>query len=180
MSVCYECSRAWLTSCWCSYPKVVTSNSSTPMTRDEKIKRIYEVISDKTLSFWCIIKSHHNRKPKTWSWLQYTNDIFVSKWLKNYYYWSCPVDDEYIWKPRYKSDSIEIIWHPVMIWDLLDWAEKKSKENKEFLTKFTDKNCYICWIWIELHNMFTNWEYTREPIEKQSDKCIDYIYSLTF
>lgn len=28
---CYQCSTSWLTSCWCSYPKITTNNSSKPM-----------------------------------------------------------------------------------------------------------------------------------------------------
>lgn len=141
------------------------------MNKETKIVKIYEKIADKTLSFWCKVKSHHNRKSKEW----YTNDIFISNSLKNYYYHSCPIDWEYIWKPRYKSDSIEIIWHPVMIWDVLDWIDKNIKHTEFDIASFID----IKWrISIYKVNLLRNRIDYRKPIEDQSEECIDFIYNL--
>lgn len=98
------------------------------MTKSEKLARIYKVIADKTLSFGCKIKSHHNRQPQKWFTEKYTNDIFLCKGVKNYNYRASPIDWVYIGKPRYKSDAIEIIGHPVMIGDVLDWLRQKSEE----------------------------------------------------
>lgn len=65
----------------------------------------------------------------------------------------------------------EIIWHPVMIGDVIDWIEpywrgyaqdvKFSKERKR-----------------KIDITLLQWDKKREPIETQSDECIDFIYSL--
>lgn len=80
----------------------------------------------------------------------------------------------------------EIIWRPVMIWDVIDWIEKKT----------FDVNKQIPWFWFEedeefndetkllliqdyyVDNIISYWDTKREPVEAQSDDCIDYIYSL--
>ena len=65
----------------------------------------------------------------------------------------------------------EIIWHPVMIGDVIDWIEpywrgwaqdvKFSKERKR-----------------KIDIILLQWGKKRESIEAQSDGCIDFIYSL--
>lgn len=73
-----------------------------------------------------------------------------------------------------------------MIWDVIDWIEKK-----EF-----DVNKPIPWFWFEedeefndetkllliqdyyVDNLISYWDKKRESIESQSEDCIDYIYSL--
>ena len=80
----------------------------------------------------------------------------------------------------------EIIWHPVMIWDVIDWIEKKQ----------FDIHKPIPWFWFEedekisdesklyliqdyyVDNIIAYWGTKRESIEFQSDECVDYIYSL--
>jgi len=147
------------------------------MNKEEMIKAIYEEIADKTLSFGCIIKSHHNRKPKTWSSEQFTNDIFIAESNKNYYYHSSPIDWEWIWKPRYKSDNIEIIWHPVMIWDILLRVKKKwwnmvisSSWNIMFNKSWTPE---ANWSYKEIW-----WYKVDKSVNEQSISCIEYIYNL--
>ena len=101
------------------------------MTYSDNLEKLRQAgVIDMTLSFGCMIKSHHNRKPKTWSIEQFTSDVFISNWNKNYYYYSSPVDWERIWKPRYKSDAIEILWHPLTIGRVLRWIEKKEQYNQ--------------------------------------------------
>lgn len=80
----------------------------------------------------------------------------------------------------------KIIWHPVMIGDVLDWIE-----NKDF-----DTNKKIPWFWFDneegiddesklflIQDYYTGkiiafWNKKRGSIEAQSDECIDYVYSL--
>lgn len=80
----------------------------------------------------------------------------------------------------------EIIGHPVMIGDVIDWIEKKD----------FDVNKKIPWFWFEdekeiddesklflIQDYYTDkiiafWDKKRESIETQSDECIDYVYSL--
>lgn len=118
------------------------------MTYSENLEKLRQAgVIDITLSFGCMIKSHHNRKPKTWSIEQFTSDVFISNWNKNYYYYSSPVDWERIWKPRYKSDAIEILWHPLTIGRVLWWIEKHFSTFRQLIKKwqvkwlFEDKYC---------------------------------------
>ena len=109
------------------------------MTKEQMIDKIYEVIADKTLSFGClcIVDSMNPIK-----------------------YRMCR------WDERPKTEILKIIWHPVMIWDVLDWIESwKSNSLQEFISD------NITWV-IQL------WKEKRKPIEEQELSCISYIYSL--
>ena len=70
----------------------------------------------------------------------------------------------------------EIIWHPVMIGDVL--------RQIRLLAGYALDNDLIkksdFWNVIAQHNYRITqiWEDFREPIESQSDECIDYVYSL--
>ena len=63
----------------------------------------------------------------------------------------------------------EIIWHPVMIGDVLDWIERKmgisNHEYEEFVIN-------------EVNMAILLWGEYLKPIEEQLDKCVDYVYSL--
>ncbi len=115
------------------------------MTKQEKINAIYEKIADKTLSFGCRVIFRENIKKE---YLPYESIMVDDR--KNYDWWVLFTDilNKYIDK--------KIIWHPVMIWDVLDYL----KWQPEY---------YNIWYW---------WKNKRKPIEDQSDKCIDYIYNL--
>lgn len=73
---------------------------------------------------------------------------------------------EVMWKDRYTIECHNSCWCiievPVMIWDVLDWLLTQNINSK---IKY--------WYWAIR-------EKKREPIEKQPDECIEYIYSLTF
>lgn len=140
------------------------------MTREDKLEAIYQEMANKKLKLWSKCKSHNwenvifIRKNKTWSYLSIreNEEFTVSLWY-----------------------TPEIIWHPVMIWDVLDWIENKkfnvdtpimwfwfddgdySDETKLFLIQkhYSEKACIL-------------WESKRLSIEEQSDECIDYVYSL--
>lgn len=122
-------------------------------TRQHKIDRIYEVMSDKTLSFWCkVIRG---------------KDI---EWII--------VDDLWWWHYRIKFDATtssvwrnsamdKVIWHPVMIWDVLDWYNKVFGVDL-FFDRIPD----------EIIDLFWDRKQKRKPLEAQSDDTIDYLYSL--
>ena len=103
------------------------------MTKEEKISKIYEVIADKTISDWL---------------------IYEKFWVKFDYCKICQnrIDEEDI-----------IIWHPVMIWDVLNWIDW-----------FTDRGAISQ---IILDTVFIWWK-KNTPIEDQSEECIDFIYNL--
>jgi len=115
------------------------------MDKQQMIEKIYEVIADKTLSFGCNIL-YHNR-----NWLDFFQIITDDKFL---------VDNHKITTVDYciecEEELLKTIWHPVMIWDVLDWM---------------DWNFNINWL-IELRKE------KRKPIEDQSTECIEFVYNL--
>lgn len=116
------------------------------MTKEKMIDKIYEVIADKTLSFGCIYLDRERRKCTYYPCTTIhkdTNDLW------NFYWHYYEVEDwENIW-------YIKIIWHPVMIWDVL---QRTSLHNDEIIKK---------------------WHDMRKPIDDQSEECITFIYNLT-
>lgn len=128
-------------------------------TREEKIYKIYEVISDKISLFWQKIIY------KKWPW-HYCNTQIISKNFK---------DNDYLVKHEYnyfhprrikESDIIKRFWQPVLIWDIFNW------------TWWNIYSCQDCWSVSRNAEIFQLWEYKNKPIEEQSDECIDYIYNL--
>lgn len=111
------------------------------MTKEKKIKAIYENIADKTLSFGCYI----------WS-ISYCD---IDYWFYKYKYYE---------NLNWISNTDYIVWHPVMIWDVLDFYSKK--------------------LWtFQLYNNTTMdllevWKEKRKPLEMQNDDCIDYVFNL--
>lgn len=155
------------------------------MTREEKITAIYKEMANKKVSFGC--KYMHNGYRYT---VDDSNYRLHKEW-NNYCLYigticNCPI--EIVGKyNEYKNHwVVEIIGHPVMIWDVIDWIEKKD----------FDINKKIPWFWFEdekgiddesklflIQGYYTDkiiafWDKKRESIEYQSDDCIDFIYSL--
>ena len=59
----------------------------------------------------------------------------------------------------------KVIWHPVMIWDVMYYIRKKYRNNHSWF--HTDRSKLI-----DLRSK------EREPIEWQYDDCIDFVHSL--
>lgn len=142
-------------------------------TKQEMLDKIYEVIADKTESFWCLARicdmyslswwvetismskpmpiSHINRKFLTKTeWLIGKDKITVMDWEDGYRYYN-----NIAWNWIYT-----VIWHPVMIWDVLDYMEKWPN--------FFDEIIPVVDLWIHL----------RKPIDEQPMKIIEYVYNL--
>lgn len=134
------------------------------MTREEKIAAIYAEMANKELTCGCKVK--------------------FSKWIYSI------IDRENVWfLDSYKGvdwnihntivveDGVnsrcysieEIIWHPVMIGDVLNWIDNKmgvsNHEYEEFV--INEVNMAIL-LWLEY----------LKPIDEQSDDCVNFIYSL--
>ena len=126
------------------------------MTRGEKIKAIYEEIANKERKFGC--------RCKTRNW---ANVIFIRKNRK----W------EYLYIRRNNEFMIplwyvpKVIWHPVMIGDVIDWIEPYWALFAQSLNLSNERQRKIKFVLVQ-------WHKKREPIEMQSDECIDYVYSL--
>lgn len=131
------------------------------MKSEEKIKAIYENIANKELNVWCKIIGG-----KLWS-----NKKYVMTYIfPHNKYWMLDVAHCYAiyyndWKKTIE-DSVfifEIIWHPVFLWDILDYIEENN------LLQYW---CDIFWEIIE------KWWERRKSIDEQSELCIDFIYDL--
>lgn len=126
------------------------------MTRAEKIEAIYAEMANKKLKLWCKCKNHNwenvifIRQNKTWSYLSIreNEEFTVSLWY-----------------------TPEIIWHPVMIGDVLDWIEPYWSGHVQSV-EFTERRRR------KMNLVLLQRDNKRLPIDEQSDGCIDYIYSL--
>lgn len=124
------------------------------MTREQKIAAIYEAMANKKRTFGCRCRRNDGedvifiRQNKTWSYLSIreNEEFAVSLWY-----------------------TPEIIWHPVMIGDVLNWIDNKmgvsNCEYEEFVVEEANISVLL-------------WREYLKPIEEQSDECINYIYSI--
>lgn len=152
------------------------------MTTQEKLDKIYEVMADKTLSFGCKIyyEKQERNEIKTKLWYQkpiiterWEDTILgVSDWWDEFheYYRGTLNDDLHIWPDEwrigYSYEIADIIWHPLMIGDVLDWIEK--------LVIPVGRHSPYYYFSIVLDGR----QEKRLPLNDQSDECIDFIYSL--
>ena len=60
-------------------------------------------------------------------------------------------------------DWYKIIWHPVMIWDVLEYTDKYFG-----WPNWSDYALSVCDLWLD----------KKKPIDDQIEKCIEYIYNL--
>ena len=124
------------------------------MTRQEKINKIYEVIADKGLRFWNLVKYWINKQVArvvcTCNFkVVKVKPLKTDSLTESFYEWK-----EFDW---------EIIGHPVMIGDVLDWM----RENL-LIEDWEDRQVGVC----------MEWNKKRKPIDNQPDDCIDFIYDL--
>lgn len=122
------------------------------MTREEKISAIYKEMANKELTPWCCVEVKAQNEYGDFTYR-------LSRW------------DE-----RPTSEIKEIIGHPVMIGDVLRQIRLLAGYalDNDLIKKSDFGNV------IAHHNYRITqiWEDFREPIEDQSDECIDFIYSL--
>lgn len=124
------------------------------MNRQQKIDAINEMIAKKNLSFGC--KIFH--KVESWK-RSFKARIITDKIEKDYgtFYWvKLDSENSVTWL---QEKEMEIIGHPVMIGNVLDYFWNKK------------------WL-MTLDRILRFWEEKTKTIEEQSDKCIDYIYNL--
>lgn len=138
------------------------------------IDKIYEVIADKTLSFGCMVeitkkvKWYYSWSVKYWYW--YITESMI--WIDCSYTWYDIANDNisvylknWVYRPMIsmEKNKVVIIWHPVMLGDVLDRYEKLPHAEV-----YTDNSLVIVKAWKD----------KRKPIEEQPETLIEYIYNL--
>ncbi len=127
------------------------------MTREEKLEAIYKDMANKELTLGCKLTVVESFWPC--NWVVFYSDSLGSKVLR----------DDWRRTTETKNNDFSIIWHPVMIGDVLDWIERKMGiSNHEYEESIIEEANMAVLLWGEY----------LKPIEEQSDECIDYVYSL--
>ena len=125
------------------------------MIREEKIEFIYKKIANKDLTFWCKFLA---KKEISWWYITF-EEWFEFTLIKSRKDEKILYAGENFWWPLYFTDfefeDLKVIWLPLMIWDIMEY-----------------------FYWESCKNLASLWIKKREPIDRQSDECIDYIYSL--
>lgn len=119
----------------------------TTLERAEKLEAIYKEMANKELTPWCCVEVKARNEYGDFTYR-------LSRW------------DE-----RPTSEIKEIIGHPVMIGDVIDWIEPYWALFAQSLNLSNERQRKIKFVLVQ-------WNKKREPIEMQSDECIDYVYSL--
>jgi hypothetical protein len=120
---------------------------------------IYKEIADKTFSFGCNIKVENQNWETTIKVGHLTRKFEDNIYI--YAHW------DILWNNFFILSKI--IWHDVMIWDVLDYKEKNK------ITKYEKIDWQIFTYNDEIMDL---WKYKRLPIEKQSDDCIKFVFDL--
>ena len=145
------------------------------MTRDEKIQAIYEKIANKELTFWCRVNTEYWRivsvveetTDERWYIVVSEESLYNDEDIGAYYCWL-----RVRWLEDLEPiDIAKIIWHPVMIWDVIDWIEPYWRGYAQDV-KFSQERKR------KINIVLLQWDKKRESIDTQSDGCIDYVYSL--
>ena len=142
------------------------------MTREEKIEAIYAEMANKEVSFGCRYKFIKKYQYCDWAWFEPWDIITLCKRDAKYedsFLTTFFRDIALIKKDVY--DYVEIIWHPVMIGDVLDWIEPYwwvFAQSVNLDIERTRKGTLLLSVRKQ----------KRKPIDDQSDECIDYVYSL--
>lgn len=140
------------------------------MPREEKIKVIYETIANKERIFGCkyIIKDGdwHKYEVRETEWecvkLTYWDEYQVEYW------------DDYT-RTNY---LVSIIWHPVMIGDVLDRYRTNNNDYKVWEINPYDLKSYSAFQEYDIKRLLNLWTEKRTPIDEQSDECVDFVHSL--
>ena len=142
------------------------------MTREQKIVAIYQEMANKEASFGCRYKFIKKYQYCDWAWFEPWDIITLCKRDAKYedsFLTTFFRDIALIKKDVY--DYVEIIWHPVMIGDVIEWIEPYWGWYAQDLRFSQERKRKI-------NIVLLQWDKKRESIDTQSDECIDFVYSL--
>ena len=154
------------------------------MTREQKLEAIYKEMANKELAFGCKLRFVVGSKKSEYAadyewkfldeWIVPSENVYEDEYqiFYNYtegtYIYFCTNCEESV---LVYSKDFEIIWHPVTIGDVIDWIEPYWAGYAQDV-RFTEERRR------KINLILLQWDKKREPIEAQSDECIDFIYSL--
>lgn len=125
-------------------------------------------MANKEKSFGCRYIAKHSKEGSKPFETRDVEDHFLS--FEDWDY--CYVD--YLCDDSIRYDLVEVIGHPVMIGDVIDYTGEKKID-----IVWSDSSCAIdIRDWENSLNLFNLWDNKRTPIEEQSDGCVNYVYSL--
>lgn len=136
------------------------------MTREQKLEAIYQEMANKELTFGCKVKFS--------KWIYSIIDREDVWFLSSYKGQDWDIHNTIVIEDGVNSRCYsieEIIWHPVMIWDVLDWIEPYWSGYVQSV-EFTDRRRR------KMNLVLLQRDNKRLPIDEQSDECIDYVYGL--
>lgn len=167
------------------------------MEREEKLEAIYAKVANKELALWCKARIYHTNHPNLadkyfWEITKYIE--VVSMGNSHFENWqivkykdlqhSFLKEDCYgfeVFDPiilqNYRDCFFKVIWHPVMIGDVMDYLEDKSRsqfDEEEEEEYFYSREEY----YEDIAELSDCWGDKRLCIDEQSEECIDLVYSL--
>lgn len=160
----------------------------------QMIEAIYQKIADKNLSFWCkcYVEKFWYCKflllDQNTDWTFPTNQYLLDNWR--------------VFQTPLANWDRTIIWHPVMIWDVMNYSEKYFLENpvkcqyckdKQILRYDSEDQVDRCMninnhskrmsevvdnnkLKYFLEDLQDCWEHKRKTIEEQPDYCIKFVF----
>ena len=148
------------------------------MTRTEKISAIYAEMANKEETFWCKVlvdtQKRFGNRLESESGIE---DTIIGKIRDPDDFRKFNLEDNWPSYDDWQYNNIdeeeftcitEVIWHPVMIWDVIDWIHPYwtgCAQDERFANERKRK----------INLVLLQWDKKRESIESQSDECIDYI-----
>lgn len=127
------------------------------ITTNDKLEKIYEKVSNKTLNFWCILKDC--------DWFK--SEAMIIKILAKTWKSNLLCDDDYRYHSKWYIENPKFIkWHKVMYWDFINYIEKTNKENYDHNLKRYDK--------LKIDKL---WKNKTESIDLQDIEAIEFVYN---
>lgn len=157
------------------------------MTREEKITAIYKEMANKEVSFGCKIKVeyltyYHWETGGEESYSKEDNLIIWVDWIASNGEVELDKSDLSKATPNWYIEELEtyikIIWHPVMIGDVLDRYRTNNNDYKVREIDPYDLKSYSAFQEYDIKRLLNLWTGKRTLIDEQSDECIDFVHSL--
>lgn len=142
--------------------------------KEKMISKVYEVISNKKLKLWCKVRLYKSKDYIIWNQI---NDMYFFSHIHGAEYWVGIAYIDFVYYDGYEYHEQpyidNIIWNPIMLWDLLDYFNSKERDEGWNLSDESVEYLY------EIEN-YILWHYNKKRlcIDEQDDNIIEYVYNL--